>query len=352
MRSLILTVLMLAALLAACAEPEVLVMNGQVYVPLQSVIEALGGKATRGWRTDEMPTFVLNQRELPALRRETAVMRDQVVYVALPEVAAQCPFDVVWDGAASRLTIREPKTGSTLILPQGEVLTFPSSPIHDAAQHGDADRLRQLIEDAPYRMKTADPQQRTPLHWASALGRLEAVQVLLENKASVDALALGRVTPLEEAVAMAQPAVVKALITAGADIQRKTSKGSLLHAAVTHPGNLEVVKLLVDKGLDVNAKSHAAGPMPLHLAVTACHEDIIAFLIEHGADIKNTGQGWSPLQLAAFAGNAGAVNALLEAGAGINDRGVDGRTPLKMALDGAKDPAVLNLLRQQGGTEQ
>ena len=352
MRAGILGLLLVAAMLAASAELDVLVMNGRIYVPGQSLIEAMGGKVWV-WPSDDMPTFVMSERDLPLPDRGDVVMRNKVAYVSVSKLIAICPLDFSWDGAAGKLTVRNPKTDKTLVLPQGEVLTFPLSSIHDVAQQGDIDRLRQLIKDLPNRVNTTDPQQRTPLHWAAALGRLEAVQVLLENKAPADALALGRVTPLQEAVKMGQTAVVKALIAAGANINQQTLDGSLLHIAVTNPGNLEVVKLLVEKDLDVNMTSGGrAGRTPLLNAAGACHADIISLLIEHGADIKKPGSGITPLQWAAFAGNADAVRVLLEAGAPVNGHAEDNRTPLKMAMDGAKDPDVLNLLRQHGGTEQ
>jgi hypothetical protein len=86
-----------------------------------------------------------------------------------------------------------------------------------------------------------------------------------------------------------------------------------LHLAANE-GHLEIVKLLIDNGADVNGDS-IANLTPLHGAALAGHTEVAAFLIEKGAqiDIKSI-NGKTPLELAREEGHTETVS-LLEASA-------------------------------------
>ena len=57
-----------------------------------------------------------------------------------------------------------------------------------------------------------------------------------------------------------------------------------LHLAVGS-GNLDMVKFLVEKGADINAKRADQGT-PLHWACSAGFTECVMYLIEHGASIN------------------------------------------------------------------
>lgn len=87
--------------------------------------------------------------------------------------------------------------------------------------------------------------------------------------------------------------VVKRLIEAGADLDADTAGVTALIMASGN-GNLEIVKLLVEAGSDVNIRSHI-GDIPgdnekIQIYISALseakregHDDIVDFLIKHGA---------------------------------------------------------------------
>jgi ankyrin repeat protein len=84
-------------------------------------------------------------------------------------------------------------------------------------------------------------------------------------------------------------------------------------------GVLDVVKLLVDRGADVNLQTEkVAGP--LHLAAERGFVNVVQFLIQHGADVnaKEQGRGPTPLQDALFEEKPDAVAVLTKAGARPN----------------------------------
>ena len=65
----------------------------------------------------------------------------------------------------------------------------------------------------------------TPLHYACARGQLEVAQFLIANGAIVDSMSLGNTTPLMMAVQSGNEQVVKLLLDKGADLQLRNSQG-------------------------------------------------------------------------------------------------------------------------------
>jgi uncharacterized protein len=65
----------------------------------------------------------------------------------------------------------------------------------------------------------------TPLHYACAKGQLEVAQFLIANGAIVDSMSLGNTTPLMMAVQSGNEQVVKLLLDKGADLQLRNDQG-------------------------------------------------------------------------------------------------------------------------------
>ncbi|OWS68884.1 ankyrin repeat domain-containing protein [Polynucleobacter campilacus] len=65
----------------------------------------------------------------------------------------------------------------------------------------------------------------TPLHYACAKGQLEVSQFLIANGAIVDSMSLGNTTPLMMAVQSGNEQLVKLLLDKGADLQLRNSQG-------------------------------------------------------------------------------------------------------------------------------
>ena len=88
-----------------------------------------------------------------------------------------------------------------------------------------------------------------------------------------------------------------------------------LHMAA-QTGLLVEVKQLIIGGHDVNQRDEKYGFTPLHQAVFFGHQDIVEYLIAHGADVdaKNSA-GSSPLYLAKGKGHQSIVELLTQHGA-------------------------------------
>ncbi|XP_065584178.1 ankyrin repeat, PH and SEC7 domain containing protein secG-like [Artemia franciscana] len=114
-------------------------------------------------------------------------------------------------------------------------------------------------------------------------------------------------------------------------IKNRKLTGTPLHLAVIS-GDLEVIKMILDKGADVNARD-IYGESPLHLAASSrCSQTVIECLLKFGADvhIRNSEQ-LSPLHLAAHCGHTLTVECLLRSSADINARGKYDGSPLHLA---------------------
>jgi len=96
-------------------------------------------------------------------------------------------------------------------------------------------------------------------------------------------------------------------------------------------GDLEISRLLIDKGSDVTA-SDDDGQTPLHHAVMEGHEGVARLLLDNGADVTATDNAtWTPLERASDTGNKGMVQLLIEKGANATATDKNGVTPLHIA---------------------
>lgn len=107
---------------------------------------------------------------------------------------------------------------------------------------------------------------------------------------------------------------------------------SALHIAAQN-GYLDVAKLLIANGANVNVVSPSSGLYPLHLAVRFEKEKLVELLLQYNAFVNATDNvGMTPLHYAVIANNKNLVKLLLDAGANaaIRDK-LKNRTPLDIA---------------------
>jgi ankyrin repeat protein len=190
--------------------------------------------------------------------------------------------------------------------------------LHEAAFNGKLEKAKQLIESHPELVLSHNSiANQTPLHLAAQYGHKDIVELLLANKADVEAKADGGWTPLLNAVL---------------------------------GGHKEIVELLVAHKADVNVMDDV-GRAPLHVAAENGHAEIAALLLTHKAEINAVNNvGMMPLHVAASGGHKEMVELLLANKAEINARDRRRLTPLGYAIkNNHKD--MTELLRQRGGVE-
>jgi uncharacterized protein len=121
---------------------------------------------------------------------------------------------------------------------------------------------------------------------AAVLGKVDRIQEILKSAPSrVSEHAPDGFTPVALAAFFGQPAAVKALIAAGADVNaaaKNTLKVAALHAAVAGR-NMEAIKAVLAAGADPNAQQQA-GFRPMHEAGTNANRALAELLLQRGAD--------------------------------------------------------------------
>jgi ankyrin repeat protein len=242
-----------------------------------------------------------------------------------------------------------------------------------AALFADASMIELLLK------RGADPNRvgpagTTALMWA--VPNLEKARLLVARGANVNARSDTDRTPL--LVAASYPmtgALIRLLLDRGADLNAKDRAGSTALALAVRSADVEVVRFLVEKGLDPNALSPAArragfarydrpttdyvmtrglNPSPDVLVTTAAWQpvDLLARWIESGADVNasNAAQyGRTPLltAVASEAEGADALKLLLDHGADPNVRTTEGESPLDWAIYNG-DRAKIQVLGEHG----
>lgn len=132
-------------------------------------------------------------------------------------------------------------------------------------------------------------QLQTPLHIAAMNGKTFAIAPLVKMGADLHFRNCMGFTPLIEAAHFGHFEAVKILVEAGSDInavgtQEMGKIGSLHYAC--QKGYTKIAKYLIDKGADLEVKSHPDELTPLHTAVWSGHYEISKYLIEHGAEVE------------------------------------------------------------------
>jgi ankyrin repeat protein len=190
----------------------------------------------------------------------------------------------------------------------------------------------------------------------------EIVEFLIQHGADLNAKdQWGRgYTPLQRAAITGSTDLTKLLLEAGADIDAKDERGQTalqvtLHAPLEArrpdypPYRLskDTIELLLAKGADVNLKDQD-GRTPLHLAAESADSDIVALLLDKGAEIsaRDDESGFTALHHAARFGNKNATELLIARGADMNAKDKEGHTPLYIAVN--HDYGVAELLINKG----
>ena len=137
---------------------------------------------------------------------------------------------------------------------------------------------------------------------------------------------------------------IEQLLNEGADINAAGPFGTALHWAALN-GHSNVVKVLAERGADLNAVSKSLGT-PLHAAARRDHANVARALVEAGADIESRSptEDFTPLHQASFEGHVATALVLIEAGADVN--AVSQLDP--STLWGMGKASVLHLAKRHG----
>jgi ankyrin repeat protein len=287
-----------------------------------------------------------------------------------------------------------------------------ASPIWAAARNGSAAMTKKLL-DAGANPNAALMLGETPVVTAARSGNAEVVELLIAKGADPNAKGPRGQTPLMFAASQGHATVVAALLRRGADVNARSDVWGQVEAQAPHghpavqrefqhggntalmfaarAGNLEVARLLVEGGADVNAPT-PHGTTPLSMAAYADfyparaendaylyadpvvtgkatppqHAEIVRLLLDKGADPNGGAEVFTPLLVSVVRHREETVRLLLERGADPNipvgdwlpivrgsptdfyiDMAWVGATPLWLAAR-YSTPAIVRMLLDKG----
>ncbi|KAK9746233.1 Ankyrin repeats (3 copies) [Popillia japonica] len=222
------------------------------------------------------------------------------------------------------------------------------TPLHIAATNGYTDIVEMLIQEHSVNINLADEDGITPLHCAVFTGRNGIVKLLADSQAVLDVKEKSGKTALYTAVEEGNLDLVKLLLQKQESLVNVANNynSTPLHCALTE-NHLEIATLLIDKSASINMRDKN-DDTPLHLAVKqeepdivaklldnviGGHADFIRGLLEKGANINDSDEnGVTPLHCAVIKENVDFTALLLEKGARVNAQDIRGNAPLHIAV--------------------
>ncbi|KAI9874609.1 MAG: hypothetical protein M1830_009566 [Pleopsidium flavum] len=172
----------------------------------------------------------------------------------------------------------------------------------------------------------------------------EALRLLQANNFHVEANSFDSVRALHWAAENGYEAVVRLLLEKEVDIEAMNgdSGRTALHLAARN-GHKGVVRLLLENGANITTKDER-GFTALHIAAIDGHKAVVKLLLENGANITAKDESeLTALHIAIIHRHKAVVQLLLENGANITAKNEKGRTALHMAILN-RDKAMVQLL--------
>lgn len=198
------------------------------------------------------------------------------------------------------------------------------TPLSLAASGGYVNIIRMLLQhQAEINSRTGSKLGISPLMLAAMNGHTAAVRLLLDCGSDINAqIETNRNTALTLACFQGRHEVVSLLLDRKANVEHRAKTGLTPLMEAASGGYVEVGRVLLDKGADVNAP-----PVPssrdtaLTIAADKGHTKFVELLLQRKAavEVKNK-KGNSPLWLAANGGHLAVVEMLYAAGADIDSQ--------------------------------
>ncbi|KAH9997429.1 ankyrin repeat-containing domain protein [Russula compacta] len=191
----------------------------------------------------------------------------------------------------------------------------------------------------------------TPLHAASYRGHLDAASLLLDHGADLNMAAhQGTQTPLCSAYDGRRLEVMRLLLERGANVDVKYDNYGPISNDASFNGRAEDLQLLLRYGTDVNVGDDER--TPLYWASASRELKTVRLLLAHGVDVDaQTQVGNTSLYRASEDGYFEVVETLLSHGANVHIRGENDLTPFQVATSGGHSE-IAQLLLEYGAEKE
>ena len=213
----------------------------------------------------------------------------------------------------------------------------------DAMKRGDAARVETMLKQQPSLLKATYRNGITPVLFA-VYGKHREIAEMLIAKFGVEpnffeSAATGRIDRVRN-MFKKDPGLIHAWSADG---------WTALHLNFN---NLEMARLLIDAGADLNLSSrNKLNATPLQGAAANDWINLARLYLARGANVNcRSEEGISPLSEAAANGFLDFAQLLIEKGADINQKDDKGKTPLAYAQE-FKHPEMAQLLRDHGADQ-
>ncbi|XP_062572963.1 uncharacterized protein LOC134234938 [Saccostrea cucullata] len=205
--------------------------------------------------------------------------------------------------------------------------------LHKCCAGGKEEMCRYLVNMYPCLISVRDNDGCTVLHSACGGGSVEVVYFLIEKGVDINTLSIYGRSILHSACLNGKFEVCEYLVENYPhllDVKDKSSN-TVLHDAAWG-GNVQIVKLLIEKKMDINALQ-GGGETILHQCCRSGKMEMCEYLVNHFPDlleIRDT-KGWTVLHSACRGGNVEIVSFLIQKGVDLNALSNDGETILHRA---------------------
>jgi hypothetical protein len=162
-----------------------------------------------------------------------------------------------------------------------------SNPLVRAVMNDDLEEVKaRVMMRAKVNARDKSHDGMTPLHAAVENGNIEIIQFLLDSGAKTNTRDFQKRTPLMMMDDDATPEIFDLLLRYGAKVQLvDKEKNTVLHHFVENADDADLVRLLINHGIDPNAINRS-GETALMIAAENDQTDDVKALLESGADVN------------------------------------------------------------------